>query len=185
MIPSGFPLGERLKALRLQEGISQRELARRAELTNGNLSQIEQGRVSPSVHTLEKLLAALHISLEDFFTSAEPTLSPVLAAAQWQQLHKPGVRHSLFAICEASAPSYLTLNQLSPGAQLRTDFQPHKGVMAGTLISGSLRLELDGQSHMLQPGDGFHFSPQRRFALHNPGPGMAKWVGVSLLPNLG
>ncbi|HPE72850.1 MAG TPA: helix-turn-helix domain-containing protein, partial [Candidatus Competibacter sp.] len=45
----GFDLGTRLRAVREQYGLSQRELARRAGVTNGTISLIEQNKNSPSV----------------------------------------------------------------------------------------------------------------------------------------
>jgi len=41
-------VGDRLKAVRSMYGLSQRELARRAGVTNSTISTIEQNRVSPS-----------------------------------------------------------------------------------------------------------------------------------------
>ncbi|HAI28979.1 MAG TPA: XRE family transcriptional regulator, partial [Thalassospira sp.] len=61
-------VGDRLKAVRSMYGLSQRELARRAGVTNSTISTIEQNRVSPSVDSLAKVLAGIPMSLIDFFT---------------------------------------------------------------------------------------------------------------------
>lgn len=61
------PLGLRLKAIREFYGWSQRELAKRAGVPNSAISVIEQGSVSPSVSSLEKVLSGFSISLADFF----------------------------------------------------------------------------------------------------------------------
>lgn len=61
-------LGTRLKSLRVSKGLSQRELARRAGVTNGLISQIEQNRSSPSVSSLKRILDAVPISFADFFS---------------------------------------------------------------------------------------------------------------------
>ncbi len=45
-------VGVRLKSVRRSAGLSQRELASRAGVTNGLISLIEQNRTSPSVSTL-------------------------------------------------------------------------------------------------------------------------------------
>ena len=47
-----YDVGARLKHVRELHGLSQRELARRAGVTNGLISLIEQNRVSPSVGSL-------------------------------------------------------------------------------------------------------------------------------------
>ena len=62
-------IGERLKTLRQQKGLSQRELARKAGVTNSTISLIEQNRVSPSIASLKKVLDGLPLSLADFFTA--------------------------------------------------------------------------------------------------------------------
>ena len=61
-------VGARLRSVRTSFGLSQRELARRAGVTNGLISLIEQNRVSPSVSSLKKLLDAVPMSLAEFFT---------------------------------------------------------------------------------------------------------------------
>jgi transcriptional regulator with XRE-family HTH domain len=63
-------VGERLRTIRQQHGLSQRELARRAGVTNGLVSLVEMNRVSPSVSSLKKLLDGIPMSLAEFFTDA-------------------------------------------------------------------------------------------------------------------
>jgi transcriptional regulator with XRE-family HTH domain len=58
----------RLRSVRTTFGLSQRELARRAGVTNGLISLIEQNRVSPSVSSLKKVLDGVPMSLAEFFT---------------------------------------------------------------------------------------------------------------------
>src|SRR5438270_11822878 len=61
-------VGARLRSVRTTFGVSQRELARRAGVTNGLISLIEQNRVSPSVSSLKKVLDGVPMSLAVFFT---------------------------------------------------------------------------------------------------------------------
>ncbi len=61
-------VGSHLKAVRQMYGLSQRELAKRAGVTNGLISLIEQNRVSPSVSSLKKVLDGIPMALADFFT---------------------------------------------------------------------------------------------------------------------
>ena len=61
-------VGARLRSVRTTFGLSQRELARRAGVTNGLISLIEQNRVSPSVSSLKKVLDGVPMSLAEFFT---------------------------------------------------------------------------------------------------------------------
>ena len=60
-------LGEKIKRMRLQKGLTQEELADRCELTKGYISQLENNLNSPSIATLTDILAALGSSLAEFF----------------------------------------------------------------------------------------------------------------------
>src|SRR5947209_13694409 len=61
-------VGARLRSVRTTFGVSQREVARGAGVTNGLISLIEQNRVSPSVSSLKKVLDGIPMSLAEFFT---------------------------------------------------------------------------------------------------------------------
>ena len=60
-------VGFRLQSVRKFYGWSQRELAKRAGVPNSAISVIEQGTVSPSVSSLERVLGGFPMSLVDFF----------------------------------------------------------------------------------------------------------------------
>jgi transcriptional regulator with XRE-family HTH domain len=60
-------LGERIKALRAERALQQRQLAEKAGLTPSMLSQIESGRLTPSLHTLGRLAGALGIPIASLF----------------------------------------------------------------------------------------------------------------------
>ena len=60
-------IGEKIKNLRTILGLTQEELAERAELTKGFISQLERGLTSPSVSSLEDVLEALGTNISDFF----------------------------------------------------------------------------------------------------------------------
>lgn len=173
-------LGEKLKALRQAQGLSQRALAQLAGLTHGNLSHIEQGKISPAVATLEKILNALQIPLASFFAMAEPRA--ILPAGEWPGASEAGVHWSYMEVLAANAPTFLVVHRLQPGAVQCRDFLRHRGVLAGCVMSGRLALSLDDTHHSLSPGDGFYFSHQRSFRLTNQESTAATWLGVSLLP---
>jgi len=60
-----------IKTLREKQGLSQRSLAELAGISAAALSQLESGRASPSVATLEKLADGLGIAIASFFIQAE------------------------------------------------------------------------------------------------------------------
>lgn len=60
-------IGQKIKNLRLRNGLTLEELASRSELTKGFLSQVERDLASPSISTLSDILEALGENLSDFF----------------------------------------------------------------------------------------------------------------------
>mgnify|MGYP000349806478 CR=1 FL=1 len=59
-------IGTKLKSLRTQNGLTQQELADRAELTKGFISQVERNLTSPSISTLADILQCLGSSSRNF-----------------------------------------------------------------------------------------------------------------------
>lgn len=58
-----FELAERVRELRLAQGLSQSELARRIGSTQPAIARLEAGGVAPSIDTLERIAAALEVDL--------------------------------------------------------------------------------------------------------------------------
>ena len=64
-------IGNKIRDLRKLQGLTQEELADRAELTKGFISQLERDMTSPSIATLEDILQCLGTSLGEFFRDEE------------------------------------------------------------------------------------------------------------------
>src|SRR4030042_3304163 len=60
-------LGRRLRAIRDERGLSQRELAANSGLSTNAISLIERDENSPSVATLQMLASALNVKMSYFF----------------------------------------------------------------------------------------------------------------------
>jgi len=62
-------LGESIKNIRREKGLSQGEMQKRTGILRSYLSRVENGHTVPSFATLQRLAAALDVSLADFFPS--------------------------------------------------------------------------------------------------------------------
>jgi transcriptional regulator with XRE-family HTH domain len=62
-------VGQRIKELRNQIGISQESLANKAEIDRTYVTDVENGRRNISIENLEKLVNALEVAFKDFFDS--------------------------------------------------------------------------------------------------------------------
>jgi transcriptional regulator with XRE-family HTH domain/quercetin dioxygenase-like cupin family protein len=68
-------IGEKLRAVRQEHEMSLRELADKAEISASMLSQIETGKVFPSVRSLYSIASALNVSIDYFFPEENETNS--------------------------------------------------------------------------------------------------------------
>jgi transcriptional regulator with XRE-family HTH domain len=74
-------LGARIKALRTERALQQRQLAEKAELTPSMVSQIESGRLTPSLNTLRRLADALGVTIGTLF-DGQPAGSIVVSRSK-------------------------------------------------------------------------------------------------------
>src|SRR5947199_7525732 len=72
-------VGPRLRERRAQLGLSLRELARRLEVSPSLVSQIETGKIQPSVRTLYAMVSELGVSLDDVFAAGQDEAAPAPA----------------------------------------------------------------------------------------------------------
>ena len=64
-------LQDRLRQLRTDRGLTLKQLAESSELSVSYLSDIERGRTTPTLNTLEVLAHALSLSVIDFLTGVD------------------------------------------------------------------------------------------------------------------
>lgn len=154
-------IGQKLRTIRKQRGLSQRELATRAGLTNGTISLIEKNRTSPSVASLKSLLDAIPISMAEFFSTLEQSDTPKVfyTAEEFTEISpsRPG-QVSLRQLGDAEHHSLQVLHETYPaGADTGPEWLSHDGEEAGVVVRGSIEVTVDGNISVLNKGDGYLF----------------------------
>lgn len=164
-------VGPRLKQVRLAAGFSQRQLAKRAGVTNSTISMIERSTVSPSVSSLKKVLSGVPMSLVEFFdveTQPEP-LQVVyqtderldLSVTAEVQMHLIGRHFPKRAIA-------FMVETYAPGSDTGEELYVHQGEEAGLVIAGRFELTVDDTVYNLGVGDGYYFDSTRPHRFCNP-----------------
>lgn len=69
-----FNYGNRLRDLRTSCGLTQEEMAFRADITTSYYGQLERGQANPSVGMLEKICAVMGITIADIFTETDTNI---------------------------------------------------------------------------------------------------------------
>ncbi len=174
-------VGARLKVVRGRFALSQRELAKRAGMTNATVSLIEQNRVSPSISSLKKLLEGFPMSLAEFFTFEQEMAVPsyIFPASTQPNLGNASVQMHLVGSGVTERKIGLLREQYQPGADTGSEMLQHEGQECGVLVSGHMELTIDGQVHLLQAGDGYYFPSNLPHRFRNIGAGAAEVISAN------
>ncbi|WP_299025930.1 cupin domain-containing protein [uncultured Sulfitobacter sp.] len=166
-------IGQRLKQIRMERGLSQRELATRAGLTNGTISLIETDKTSPSVASLKSLLDAIPISMAEFFGALEDQSAPKIfyRADEFTQLAPDGPGQvSLRQLGNARDHTLQVLHETyPPGADTGPEFLAHEGEEAGIVTKGEIELTVGSEIAILTKGDGYLFDSRQPHRFRNTG----------------
>lgn len=163
-------VGARLKSVRQMHGWSQREMAKRAGVTNATISLIEQGRVSPSVGSLKKVLNGIPMSLADFFTFQFDSQPQVFFRANEMPDVGPGpIQYRLLGAGNTQRSMSILYEVYPPGEDTGPELLSHDGEEGGIVVSGELEVTVGGEVTVLGPGDGYYFKSRRPHRFRNPG----------------
>jgi transcriptional regulator with XRE-family HTH domain len=176
-------IGTRLRGVRTAYGLSQRELARRAGVTNGLISLIEQNRVSPSVSSLKKVLDGIPISLADFFTHDPEQVPQVFFGGD--ELVEIGTAEASLRLLAAERPGrQLTIlhERYEPGAGTGDEMLSHRGEEGGIVLKGRVEVTVGGNSRVLGPGEAYYFSSSLPHRFRNVGREPCEIISASTPP---
>jgi len=164
-------IGTRLRVVRQIYGFTQRELARRAGVTNGAISLIEQNRVSPSISSLKKILDGIPLSLADFFTlNFSPSDSVFFAASELTEIaFGENISFRMVGRKIANRALQMLAETYQPGADTGEEMLRHQGEECGIVISGALLVTVGPQERLLQPGDAYYFRSDIPHRFRNTG----------------
>lgn len=153
-------IGNRLKELRMQKGLTQEELADRSELSKGFISQLERDLTSPSIATLGDILQCLGTDFQEFFSEAPQEEQIVFHDTDYfEKIDKELGNAVEWIIPNAQKnimePIRLTLE---PGGSTYPD-NPHEGEEFGYVLSGSITIVLGKKKIRAKKGESFYFRP--------------------------
>jgi XRE family transcriptional regulator, regulator of sulfur utilization len=149
-------VGEHVRRLRVQAGVSVRTLAKQSGFSPSFISQVENGQVSPSISSMEKIASAVGVSLGDFFGAVaggegglivrvadRPGLSSGWSNAEIEALNAPGSLARLEAM----------LITLRKGGRSGRHPYAHSREEFAFVMQGEVILTLGPDDHRLRRGD--------------------------------
>lgn len=176
-------IGQKIKALRLASDLTQTELADRANLTKGFISQLENDQCSVSVESLADLLDALGVPLQDFF-SDETQTDVVFGPRDRISIDNRGAsRFELLVPGSTNNDMDPILLELAAGEKLEP-FDPHPGEHFGFILKGTLTLMLGDKAHKVRPKHCFYFEADQSGQMMNTGNSSVKLLWITTPPQM-
>lgn len=165
-------LGDRIRAARTARGLSLRATAAEAAISPSLLSQVETGKVQPSVSTLYAIVSCLGLSVDDVLGHHPPVAAPAkprmrpdpvqpLAAAPEIVMQNGVTWRSLAVGGDEGMDAVLATYQPGAASSIDETHMRHVGIEHGYIVRGELTLKLEFDTFVLRPGDSLCFDAQR------------------------
>lgn len=176
-------IGEKIKLLRLQNNLTQEELANRSELSKGFISQVENDLTSPSIATLLVILTALGTDLQYFFSDAKDT-QIVFKKKDYFVNALTDHKHTMTWLVPNAQKNTMepVLVSIEAGGKTVNDL-PHEGEEFGYILKGSVTLFVGSKKEIVKAGESFYFKCDETHYIENKSDKPAKLVWVSSPPN--
>lgn len=177
-------VGERLRQVREARGLSQRELARRADISNATVSQIESNTINPSVGALKRILDAVPMALADFFAAPAPEADQVFFRAEdMVEIGRGGVSYRQVGRDLTGKALQIIHESYAPGAESGRIRLRHEGEEGGLVLKGRLEVIVGDRRTVLGPGDAYYFRSSEPHRFRNVGDEPCEVVSVCTPPS--
>ncbi len=178
-------VGPRVRELRLGRKMSQRGLARRSGISNATISLIESGKLNPSVAVLKSILDGLKMDLSAFFADEGVDPTPVVyRAGELLEIGQGKISYRQVGRVLAGRSVQILHERYAPGADTGRVSLQHDGEEGGVVVRGQLELTVDGERHLLGPGDAYYFKSSRPHHFRNIGPEECEIVSACAPPSV-
>jgi transcriptional regulator with XRE-family HTH domain len=161
---SSYDLGRKLRQLRLRKKIALVDLGKHTGLSASMLSQLENGKLIPTLPTLARIAMVFDVGLDYFFTDKKRkrTFALVQAEDRMKFPDRPGSpKPNYFFECLAfSAPEKGIQAFLAEFPKRNWDEVPehfHEGSELVHVLEGTLEIRYQGEEHALKQGDSVFF----------------------------
>lgn len=172
-------LGERLKISRIEKNISIRKLAENIGLSPSFISQIEQGKTSPSIENIKKIAHFLDISVNFLIDDRKSAVSFVKNTEQMiADSLSPQIKISMLSDLHTKKDMEPLIYEVNPGTDFHKDFTCMSTDNFIYMLDGELEFELNNNNYHLEKADSIYFRSNHKYGIKNLGNKDAKFLWV-------
>lgn len=182
-------VGARLRALRIEQGLSVNELAMRAGVSAGTVSQVERNKANPSVRILERLRQALSVPLTALLEADDAASDPIAGDFVRKAADRPlfdvgqhGMQKALLSPHGDHDLKMMII--LLPAGAGSDEVLVGVGEKAGLVLEGTVVLTVGERRAVLRTGDSFQFKSTVPHSVRNESSEMARvlWIMNTVPP---
>lgn len=176
-------IGKKIRRLRIQNSLTQEELAERCELTKGFISQVERDLTSPSIATLRDILEGLGTNLRDFFNEIEDE-KIVFTKEDVFVSENEDYKYTLKWLIPNAQKNLMEpiLIELDEGGRTKED-SPHEGEEFGYVLKGTIYVYLGNERYKVRKGQSFYYKANFNHYIANAGKTKASVIWISTPPS--
>lgn len=176
-------IGNKLKALRIKQALTQEELADRSELTKGFISQVERDLTSPSISTFIDILEALGTTPKDFFQDNNYEKIKFSEEDYFENINDQ-LKYKISWIVPNAQKNLMepTIIELEPKGKSK-EISPFDGEEFGYVLSGKVKLHFGEEVINLKKGETFYFKSNEVHYLENTSKMNSKILWISAPPS--
>lgn len=188
-------LGNRIKQERIKRKLSQIELSRAVGISAPYISNVENGKTDPPLGILRKIANALQCPVANFFIGSEDEMFrngsdtfnyPTRVVKKNQRKHfvDPSSHSTTWELLSPDTRRKMEflLVRYQSGAQT-LEPSAHEGEECGLVLSGKLKVTIEGQEFVLEEGDSIYFESSQLHELKNIAEGETVTIWVITPPS--
>jgi len=190
-ILSAYEIGRKLRALRLRKKIALVDLGRHTGLSASMLSQLENGKLVPTLATLARIAMVFDVGLDHFFGNrrGQKMFSVVRAAERIRfpdRADAPDPAYFFECLAFSAAGKGLQAYIAEFPRRGPEDVQDHfhDGAEFLFVLEGSLAIRFESEEHILRQGDSVYFDATEPHAYRGTSRSMTRAIVVTTPPRL-
>ena len=150
-------IGERIKSLRTEQGMTLAGLGGKVNLSVSYLSQIERDKTTPSLSTLMDIAKALNVGLRYFFETEVEAAYVVRADKGQDSLAPDSPIARLHLTPEVGSSKLETYRVILQPHTSSAQHAPFAGEEFGFVLAGKLTISVGDEQFVLDAGDSIHY----------------------------
>jgi transcriptional regulator with XRE-family HTH domain len=177
-------LGQRIRSVRIERGLSLREVGNAAGVSESFVSQVERGLASPSVLSLRRIAQALDVETAELLVADGATSGYLVRARDRGRFHDPRREWvDEFLTPRSARKLQINMTEISAGHGITEPYSHDSDEECILVLEGRLTMTANGDRYELEDGDALLINPRLPHSFLNPGPDRARVLWVMTPPS--